>query len=55
MTTKIIPTEFEEVEQFIPTDFIEYNGRYIPTEFEPTTKYISTKFKEIEIPTVVPK
>ncbi len=43
MVTKRVPTEFEGVEQFIPTDFIEYNGSYIPTKFE-----------EVEVPLLVP-
>ncbi len=46
---KIIPTEFEEIDTLIPTDFIEYNGKIIPIKFEEGKKLVPVDYEILEV------
>ena len=55
LVKRLVPTEFKEVESFVPVRFVVHAGEVIPTKFEKVKKYIPVKFVTIEEPILIPK
>lgn len=49
----LIPTDFEEIEVFVPTKHEFINGKYFPMEFKKGIKYIPTNYKKIMSPLLI--
>jgi hypothetical protein len=50
---RLVPTEFKEIETFVPIRSVVHAGRAIPTEFARVKKYIPVNFTEIEVPILI--
>lgn len=55
LVKKLVPTEFKEVESWVPVRSVVYMGKVIPTEFARVKRYIPVNFTTIEVPILIPK
>ena len=55
LVKRLVPTEFKEVESWVPVHSVIHMGEVIPIEFAKVRRYIPVNFTIIEVPILIPK